>query len=80
MAPAENSTCVAAHENALAFLRGHDETPVSAPTKINGQYCTGGKPHRIAGKPNFHVIAGPSPDLVEELVRAYKESSLTRSA
>ena len=60
-----------------AFLRGHDETPVGAPTKINMPYRISGERMLIDGKPNFHVIAEPSPDLVEQLVMAYKESSLT---
>ena len=60
-----------------AFLRGHDETPVSAPTKVNKPHCIGGDLQLIDGKPNFHIIAEPSPELIDQLVKAYEKSSLS---
>lgn len=59
-----------------AFIRGHERTPVSAPAEVNEPHLIGGKPQRIGGKPNFHIVARPSAELVEQLIDAYKNSSL----
>lgn len=60
-----------------AFLRGHEETPISGATRVNKPYCLSGRLQLVDGKPNFHVIADGRPELIEQLIRAYRESSLS---
>lgn len=60
-----------------AFLRGHHQTPVSAPATVNEPHLISGKPEQIDGKPNFHVVAQPSTELIRQLIDAYRSSSLT---
>lgn len=55
-----------------AYLRGHRCSPITAPTSVNEP--TG---ETVYGKPVFQVIGMPSQELVEQIIRAFTESSLS---
>ena len=54
-----------------AYLRGHRRSPITVPASVNEQ--TG---ETVAGKPVFRAIAKPSQKLVEQITRAFADSSL----
>ena len=55
----------------LAYLRGHDMSPITAPTCVNNP--TG---QVIAGRPVFLVTAPPTSELTAQLIAAFRASSL----